>query len=393
MDWITTYLEYTDGTPSPELFRKWAGISAIAGSLERRVWSSTARSALYPNLFVLLVSSPGIGKSIAIDPVAGLWHGTGKLFVSPKNMSRAGLIDTLRDSSRKVMLNGELLEYTSLQLAVGELGVFIPAHDLDFLSTLNDLYDNPKYYRERKRGIGKEIKVDFPQLNMLAGSQPGYLAELLPEPAWTMGFTSRLIMVYAANGPVVSFFDAQEPRQELEETLALSLKENLNLNGAFVWSPEAKEGLESWHKSGAKPVPTHSKLQHYTPRRALHVIKLSMIAAVSRSGEMLVEHEDFSRARDWLLEAEGLMPDIFREMLQKSDKQIIEELHFYLWQWQVKNKGNGMKSTGMYNFLQNRVPAEKVQRIIELAEKSGIIARQAGSDDWIARPKHDHGLE
>jgi len=393
VDWIDTYMEYTDGMPTPEIFRKWAAISCVAGSMERRCWSQTARSLLYPNVFVLLVSSPGIGKSIAIDPVANLWHDARKFHVSPKNMSRAGLIDTLRESSHKIQVAGQLVEYNSLLLAVGELGVFIPAHDLDFLSTLNDIYDNPRYYRERKRGIGKEIKVDNPQLCMLAGSQPGYLAELLPESAWTMGFTSRLIMVYAATGPQVSFFEEQDPRLDLHATLVAGLKANAALIGAFTWSDGAKELLESWAKAKCPPAPEHSKLQHYIPRRALHVIKLSMTAAMSRTGTLNIDVEDFNRARDWLLEAEELMPDIFREMLQKSDKQIIEELHFYVWQFQIKNKGRGIKETAIYHFLQNRVPAEKVQRILDLAERSGTLERQAGTDLWMAKPKHEHGLE
>lgn len=398
MDWISTFLDYTDGLPSPELFRKWAAIGTVAGALERRVWCSTARSKLYPNLFVLLVSSPGVGKSQAIDPVMGLWGSVEGLHVGPKNMSRAGLIDALRASSTKRVVDGEFIEYNSMLLAVGELGVLLPAHDLDFLSTLNDIYDNPAYYREMKRGIGKEIYVPFPHLNIIAGSQPGYLAELLPENAYNMGFTSRLIMVYQAEGPYVSLFDSVEPRTEHYDALVTKLRSIATLSGGFTWTREAQIAMEEWNKAKCPPIPTHSKLTHYVPRRALHTVKLSMIAAVSRTGTLNIELCDFTRARDWLLEAEVLMPDIFREMAQKSDKQIIEELHFYIWNRQVKEtppgaSPKGLPASALYNFLQHRVPSEKIFRVIDVAEKASIIQRYAGTELWIARPKHDHGIE
>lgn len=339
-----------------------------------------------------------IHNSQAIDPVMGLWGSVDNLHVGPKNMSRAGLIDALRANGTKRVVDGELIEYNSMLLAVGELGVLLPAHDLDFLSTLNDIYDNPPYYREMKRGIGKEIYVPFPHLNIIAGSQPGFLAELLPENAYNMGFTSRLIMVYQAEGPYVSLFDSVEPRTEYYDALVAGLRSTAMLNGPFTWARDAQIAMEEWAKAKCPPVPQHSKLTHYVPRRTLHTVKLSMVAAVSRTGTLHIELQDFTRARDWLLEAEVLMPDIFREMAQKSDKQIIEELHFYIWNRQVKETPpgtlpKGLPNSALYNFLQNRVPSEKIFRIIDVAEKAAILQRYAGTDMWVAKPKHDHGIE
>lgn len=397
-DFITSFLDHTEGAPTPDIYRLWAAISTVAGALERRVWVETARSALFPNLYVMLVGAPGVGKDMAINPVRELWQETHSLHIAPVNMSKAGLVDTLIEAERKFVLPDQLVEYHSLLVVIPELGVLLPAHDLEFLSNLNHIYDNPKVYRERKRGIGKEIQVSKPQLNILAGTQPGYMAELFPESAYSMGFISRMIMIYAAEGPQVSLFEALEERPLAP--LVNQLKSFTKLMGKFEWSDEAKAEAERWLKTKCEPIPEHSKLQHYIPRRILHTLKLSMIAAVSRTGALRIELEDFCRARDWLIEAETHMPDIFREMLQKSDKDIITELHFFVWSQQIKNKGLALPEAALVNFLQQRVPSEKIVRVLEVAERASILMRTISPDGpqgpgkfWKARPKHEHGVE
>ena len=64
------------------------------------------------------------------------------------------------------------------------------------MSILNHLYDCPPY-KERKRGKGIEYELENAQLNLLAGTQPAYLNNLLPEGAWQQGFMSRTIIVYS----------------------------------------------------------------------------------------------------------------------------------------------------------------------------------------------------
>src|SRR5882724_11244346 len=203
-DWLDQYMSYTDGITSPEIYRLWSGISAIAGALERRVWVETSRGVLYPNMFCLLVGPPGVGKSNAISIVEELWYSSKKFKVAPNNVTKAALVDALLEADRKIILpnGGGLVEYHCLLTSSSEFGVLVPAHDLEFLSVLNYIYDNPKVYRENRRSLNKNIEIIHPQITILAGTQPGFLASLLPEEAWSMGFTSRIIMIYAGVPPI-----------------------------------------------------------------------------------------------------------------------------------------------------------------------------------------------
>lgn len=393
-DWIERYLAYTAPMPSPAIFREWSAIGAIAGALERRVYVKTGMSLVYPNLYTLLVATPGIGKTQGIFTTNELWYSIKDLKVAPDNVTRASLVDALAKAQRTLILaDAKVIEYHALAVAADEFGVLVSAHDLDFLSIMNKIYDNPRTYRETRRTGNRELDIIHPQMNILAGVQPGYLASLLPEEAWSMGFTSRLIMIYASSGPIVELFEEmplpEAQFKDLREDMMLMAK----MTGACKWTDDAKEAMSKWHRAKCPPIPTHSKLQHYATRRTLHTLKLCMIAAISRSGDLVIELQDFHRAQDWLLAAEQLMPDIFREMVGKSDGQVIQDLHYFMFQLYIKEK-KPLHQSRIVHFLQARMPSDKILRLIDIAERSQIIQRVAGTEDqYIPRPRNEWGNE
>lgn len=401
-DWIDDFCAYCSGIPSPDIFHLWTGISTLAAALERRVWVNTARSALYPNLFLALVAPPAVGKSVAISQakvvgtaasnIARKKNGNGGFRFSPVDMTAASLIDALADSNRKVVVNKtQMFEYSSMYVAISELGVLMPGHELGFISILNEIFDNPENYIQRRRSIKDAINLVRPQINILAGTQPGFLAATLPETAWTMGFTSRLIMVYASAGPVVDLFSAHNVDQAAFNDLAQRLASMWDLFGEMQWEKGAVAALSRWHSLGIPPIPDHSRLLHYNSRRTLHLIKLCMVSAVSR-GQMIIAESDCERAKVWLIDAEARMPDIFRDMAGKSDNQVIEELHLFMWRLWAKER-RPIHESRMFDFLRTRLPSEKIGRVLEVAERSHVIARDELPRMWKPRPQHEHGME
>lgn len=99
--WIREFLSYTEGIPSPYIYRKWAAITALSGALERRAYLWTTKRLLFPNLFVLLVGPPGVGKSAAIEEVQDLWGKAGRFNVAPGSMTGKGVVDQLNPSQVK----------------------------------------------------------------------------------------------------------------------------------------------------------------------------------------------------------------------------------------------------------------------------------------------------
>lgn len=400
MDWIESFLDYTSGLPSPLIFRQWCAISAVAGALERRVHVMSAGKPVFPNLYVLLVATPGVGKNV-IQEVHNVWFEAKQFKVAPNSITKAGLVDALAEAATTIIRGSDLTEYHSMLVASAEFGVLVPAHDLDFLSSLNYIFDNPPSYVERRRWVnqGKEIVIVHPQLNIIAGTQPHFLHSLLPEEAWGMGTTSRLIMIYAAEPVEVDLHLEEQGKPngylasnvEAEATLVAALAAMHDLHGVMMWTGRAKALIEAWKRERFAPVPDHSKLIHYNPRRVIHALKLCMVSAASR-GKMVIDADDVNRGRGWLLEAEQRMPDIFRAMTGRSDKQIIDELHRYMWSTYAKDQ-KPIHESFLIDFVAQRAPQYAVLKILEVAERAHYLVRDAGTKMYRPRHTHERGVE
>ena len=206
-------------------------------------------------------------------------------------------------------------------------------------------------------------------------------------------------MVYSDEAQVKSLLDgpiieSEIPTINLRPGLLTKLGLFSQLYGQMNWGEGALEYLNDWHMKGGPPAPTHTKLSHYVRSRTLHVIKLALTSAVSRTGHLLVELADVKRAMAWMLDAERVMPDVFRAMTGKSDKQVLEELHLFMHAMYARNKHKPVDGAIMRQFLLDRLPHDKVESMVMASERANIIARVAGSQDsWIPRPRYEHGFE
>lgn len=403
-DFVEAWMDLTEGTNSPDSFRLWTAISLVGMGLERRVWAKATRQATFPNLYVLLTGAPGVGKqvvSLAKEMLLAVREpGTGlKAFrIAPSQMTKASLVDSLAKAKQLRLLKHGNYTYHSLLVAAEEFQVLLPTYDQEYIATLNEVFNNPTapYEEARRTGSVRELSIDLPQLNILAGVQPSYFVSTFPEEAWTTGFARRIIMVYAGETPFQELF--QPEVEELNsgpkwDGLLGRLAHLSTLWGQMSWEPEAGERLARWHRGKGPPQPTHSKLVHYNNSRTMFAIKLSIISAVAATGELVIRDSDVRRALGWLLDVESRMPDVFREMLGKSDTQVIDELHYMVTIVYAKSKkavGTGL----LWEFLRQRVPSEKIEKILLTAERSGALVHPGGAVDlWIPKVREQGAPE
>lgn len=382
-DWIERYVEVTEGIASPEIFRLWAAIGAVAGSMERRLWATTTLGRLYANLYIMLVAPPGVGKTEALRPAETILKSCQDLNIAPGSMTKAAIIDTLRDSRRIVIIPDGILEYHSLQIMIGELGVLINSHDLELLAVINEIFDNKDMFRERRRHVngGKEIQIANPQFNIIAGAQPALLSTILPEEAWGLGTTSRFIMVYAPEGHRPDIFGHIVDRASAYKELAAQMRPWTQAYGQFRWSDSAIAAMRKYYfetPSGPAPAPEVPKLIPYCTRRVQFLIKLAMISTLSRTSNIDIDGYDVERARLWLLDAEHTMPGIFQAMSLKTDAQLIEEMHIYAWREYREQKFVPLNQSLLHAFLAQRVYSERIPKIIEAAMKSRLLEDLGG---------------
>ena len=390
---------------SPRIYRLWAGIALVGGALERRVWTKVGNppKTTFPNLYTLLVGPPGTGKFI-VEDVRALWQEARvpgsknpAFHVASDSVTTASLMDEMvKAKDIKIMRSGPPLTVHSLLVAAEEFQHLLPGYDQQFIATLNSLFNNKSLHKESRRtGTVKELIMENPQLNLLGGAQPAYFASTFPEEAWSTGLARRIIMVYSGECPVVDPWADNGSSPQARVDLLAKVEHLRGLYGQMKWAADGVEELRTWLLAGAPPVPTHSKLASYVRSRGLFSFKLAMISAVSRTGGMVIEAVDVRRAISWLIEVEALMPDIFREMIGKSDIQVIEEMHLFVTSLWAREKQKPVTGEIIMKFLLARVPHEKAGSILLAAERANIIARVAGAQDlFVPRPKHTHaGVE
>jgi hypothetical protein len=368
--WIELFVEQTAETASPDIFRKWAGIAAIAGAMERKIWVVSRGTPLFPNLYIMLIGPPGVGKSIILARINQLWSFLQEHHKGSSSLTRASFIDELDGAKRKQLFGpGPYEDYNSLTAAISEMGVLLPAYEHAFMSTLTDIYDGTPY-SEKRRTKELSITIAKPFFNLVCGSTPSYLGKFMPEGAWDQGFISRNIMVYCG---------LSEPRNPFEAPAKIELTgliKDLRLigdqRGELVFSKEASTALVAWVLSGGPPAPDHPRLASYLPRRTAHLLKLCMVCSIAWGASQTIEIQHYQEALGWLLEAEALMPDIFRAMLKGGDSQALQDCWHFIWKMNGRTKQPVMESV-VALFLSERVPAHNVEKLMQLMVRTGHV--------------------
>ena len=384
-DLIDNFVKYTANEQSPEIYRKWAAVSLIGAAAERRLFSCALEDKpVYPNLFIMLVGRPGRGKGI-INTARALSryikrtncspdNAKKSLYICPDDVTGPAVVDKLAESVWLQDLGmGKIEEYSFMSVFAEEMNVFIKAYETTFISSLAFFWNCFESFQQNRRTGNVQIVIKNPGLNLLIGAQPAMMAQLLPEVAWGQGFMGRTIMVYSEQEIKPKLFTrtAQEEKDK-RTALCKDVLDDLSLitglRGEIFWSPEAAFELVSWiEDKNYAPVPRHPKLEDYLPRRVQNITKLSIVMALSRCPHEIPEIQavDVCRAMEWLFEAEELMPDVFRAMVGRSDKDIIEEAYLFAMKIYVSQKRDVPKAL-MLSFLKDRCPHDKINSILSL---------------------------
>lgn len=371
--WIDSFVEATSNLEAPAIFRRWTAITTIASVLEQKVWVRTSRP-LFPNIYVLIVGHPGVGKTRTIREGRRLVHDLPDFHLAPVSLTFASLVDSLTQAKRMlVRLPDDPLEYNSMFICADELGAFIHKYDDEMIAGLSAFYD-PDPYSQNRRTREIVIKIKSPQLNILAGSTPSNLMKFMPEGAWDQGFTSRLIMIFSDERIIGDDFAAKG--QVNLADLEYDLRTINSLCGEFEVTNDYRECVNNWRALGEPPTPNHPKLIHYVTRRRAHLYKLSIIAAIDRSNALILTRDDFNTAMNWLVEAESAMPEIFKAGVMGADASAMEEIMHFV---QISDHGQGVNESRITKFATERLPINSVFRVIDIMTKSGML-RCIGTD-------------
>jgi hypothetical protein len=368
--WIQGFKEYTKDLPTPELFRTWAGLSAVSMAMGRKVWTQTRAGRVYPNMFTLLVAPPAVGKSIAIRQIANMLRATELVNLAPDSVSYASLVDSLAMSAVDKDITAEKAVQqmlskpinreggTYMGICASEFGVLCPENNLQFMNVLNILYDCEDVYEERKRTTLKDgMKIDRPGIGLIAGIQPGFMSEVFNDKTFQMGFASRLIFAYADEIISSSMFEGEGLDPEKLKKLIRDLTTIASLTGEMKWTLPAQQMFD-FIRNDQMPhsIVDNSNFIHYNGRRPLHLMKLVMNVSAGRTNTLEVTEDDVGHAFELLKEVEAPMGKVVQGMEYGADQQVQDDTFKYVFRLYMASDKKPVALSQIKAFLSRKVP-------------------------------------
>lgn len=335
IDFINLYLEYTSKTECPTFFHRWTAVTALSAYLGRQIHFNHGHFTLYPNLYTMLIGSPGTKKSSAIKIGAKLFKQAGyNTFAPKKTRQEKYLLDLAEQSARLDVAAGNVdmgLDILDQNLfgesgeedadsyigkpaaesfiAADEFNNFIGIGNMDFISILGELWDFEGVF-DYKLKNSKSVFIPNPTITILGGNTPTGFAQAFPVDSLGQGFFSRLLMIYGEpNGVKYTF--PPIPDADLQADLIVLLHEiKESVKGEITMTDDAMQLLDDIYKGweGIDDV----RFEHYANRRLTHLLKLCLVITASRLGTQITL-KDVIYSNTLLTHTENLMPKALGE--------------------------------------------------------------------------------
>lgn len=332
-DFLSAYLKYTEKSEPPTSYHIWTCLAVMGAALQRRVYLRWGFKTLYPNLYTVLIGPSGCRKGTAMNIGKDLLTEINGLNVSSESVTREALIRDMKDGVTSFTdPTDQMLKYHSSVCVVSEeLSVFLGQQNVKFLADLTDWFDCSDQWTYRTKGSGTD-KITGVCVSILGATAPDWLRSILPQEAFGGGFTSRVIFVVEeAKKQIVP--DPRIPPEILaiRPNLIHDLEQLSTMAGEMIFLEETMDIYTEWYKEQSKtPAIKDPHFAGYCERRAVHLLKLSMICSASRSNERIITPEDFKRARVLLESAEQKMPRAFLGIGKARYSEMTSLIYDYL---------------------------------------------------------------
>jgi len=318
---LEAYLDYTAETESPTNYHRWAFLSAVAAISGRKVYFTLGHiGKIYPNLYCILVGSPGARKDSAMRPAKDLLKGAGYSSFSPESTSAGqflddfaygfskitsgstkskvdpleGMLDSPNSSKEALLTKLATNDLTSeVYINIGEFQDFIGINNQVFVSKLTTLWDNlPVYEHRLRKTANNQLSILKPTVNILGGMTVSAWNACFPAEISEKGFTARVVAVYCNPTNLrITFPKAPNPQDRI--LLIKELNKIQAIRGELKLSPEAAELIDDIYQKYI-PLPD-VRLQYYCARRLTHLIKLLIIVTIMK-GKLIAGPEDVIEA-------------------------------------------------------------------------------------------------
>jgi hypothetical protein len=333
-DWINGFMDLSNNSEPPKLFRKWTAISTIAAALQRKVRLEFGMSmTFYPNLYIVLVGNSSTGKGTAMGYSKDIIENIPTIKLSAQATSLQALIKKMHETNLTDidMVTGQQHFHSSLTIFSNEFTVFLGYSNRELITALCDWYDcSPRWSYETIARKKEEIIGVW--TNLIAGTTPEAIQTSFPLEAIGLGLASRIIFVWGEKREKLVIWGSKTPYEiELQQKLIRDLEGISMMSGEFNITEGFKKRYEEWCIEAAENKPFFDKkFDGYCGRRRKHLLTLTMICSASESDNLILTSDHLNRAIDLLAEVEVNMPKVFRGIGRSDISSLVQDTIVFL---------------------------------------------------------------
>ena len=317
---------YCQNLFSPQSYIDAGWLFCVNAALQRRVWIGSLESwAIFPNLYLVLVGPPAVGKGLVLsackriltkhrwvpDPgskYSQLLEAQYLFPPGPSDITYQALCKELSASIRRFTYKtpeGEkIYSHSSMAFVLPEIkSLFKRQEKNDKLPTLlltaYDCEDYDYITITRERDL-----IRAPCLSLFGGCVPEWLLEAYTHELFTDGFVSRTIFIFETCPRIESFH--LQPTSGAQEKAFEELSDHLlklsTIFGPLNYQPDTFAFLEDWYKNSHIPKvkQANPKMQTYLGRKRAHLQKIAMAFHFSEKLDLTLTTEDFQKAIEFL---------------------------------------------------------------------------------------------
>lgn len=402
---------YLKDVVSPDSYIRWGFFSLIACALQRRVFKGNLDiDPLFPNMYVIFVGEPGIGKGRVTSQVEKIlrFHkkdhkqGDDDPFSKPEKISDdnklkgdvpllipvganattyEALVSAMSNSVRSLYYQASptqkrLYIHSSMCFCLSEIASLFRKKMEDLVRFLHETYDCVNYTYDTKHQ-GKDI-IRSSCLNLLGGTQPSFLKTVFEDELLNEGFASRTVFI-CADGPrfrTMRSVSCNDEQLEGYKIIVEHVKKLSTLFGEVKFSDEALKFLEEWWQNEeALTVNKNVRLKHYYARKNITVMKLAMVIHFCDNLDLTVSLDECKQA---ILELEKVEVTMHGAVTPNSKNALVEVTELVL---KFLDKNGPTTGPGLMAEFWHMLPEQDTsfKKIMEFLAKTGKIKIVDGS--------------
>lgn len=377
-DIFSTYLSYVKDTEPPVFFHRWSLIASIGAYLGRQYYFQHGHFTIYPNIYCMLMGSPGSRKSTAIKIIRKLLiQANYTTIAADKSTKEKFLMDLAGEETvtgvdklldENIFGDSTIKKDAEMFIMADEFNVFFGLGNIEFISLLGTLWDFDGVYSNRIKN-SKSININNPTVSILGGNTSTGFSLAFPPEIIGQGFFSRLLLIYGEPSKRRITFPKLPSRESTDELVFKLLNLRKTAMGAATLHPSAEKLLDKIYKKNIRS--NDVRFESYYNRRFTHLLKLCLIMSAARYSTDITD-KDVVHANTILTHTEQLMPKALGEFGKSRHSNVSNRIVQFLESsdsivsfkeiW--KNVSSDLeKQQDLVTVLQNLIAADKIQQV------------------------------